>query len=288
MTEALSPPIVTIGEQRLRVSPEHIYLAHKLPATYDYLPWNLIGGIIAEARLDRYCLLDIGANVGDSLAHFRRHSQAPAICVEPSEQFFTLLEQNARSMGPVELIQALVAPDGLVGRVGYGENDRSGWSHPVGENEAAWQGRYVTFETLLAHSHGATILKTDTDGFDAAILHGLLDLTGFDPAKVPIIFFEGPDEEQMRGEPLDLWFSLFEKLQAAGYGLLFLTSRGIPLVYAGECREAARSLLMALMTGMRNGFAICHYFDIIAVQRTLPARIHLLESPLDPRLVPRD
>lgn len=275
---------IYIGSKRLLASSQHIYMNAKLPKTYDYLPWNLLNLIICEAGLEHHCMLDIGANIGDSLAHFRRHSSAPVICVEPSERFFSILEINAADMGDVELINALVAPDSLVGQARYAENNRTGWSRVDGEDEA-WGGKYVTPEQLLNHSHEKMILKTDTDGFDCEILLGFLDSKSFRSENVPIIFFEGPEEGQMRNDDMARWLLAIARLQEKGYGLTFITNRGAPVAYAGTDVEAARSIVMALVSGLRNKYSICHYFDVIAVHKSVRSTIQKLQDPLPESLI---
>lgn len=275
----MTNPTVNVGSFTLEVSPGHIYMSPTLPRTYDFLPWNVIGRVLDEADLADYCLIDIGANVGDSLAHFRCFSSAPAICIEPSDNFFAILERNAAQFDAVTLHKALVAPDGLVGNVTYSENDQTGSSRPGAAGTAVYGGDYVTLGTLLAHGHGKTFLKTDTDGFDADILNALLGTANFVPAEVPLIFFEGPDKKQMQGQPLEDWIALLGRLQDLGYGLLLLTNRGYPVGYADTSPVVIRSIMNALATGMANGFAFCHYLDVIAVHETMGATVHRLERP---------
>lgn len=103
---------VNIGNLSIEVNDGHIYTQENIPATYDFVLWNIIHRLIDIANLDGIELLDIGANVGDSAAHFRRGSNARAVCIEPSDKFYTLLERNSTALGDVELVKALIVPDG--------------------------------------------------------------------------------------------------------------------------------------------------------------------------------
>ena len=43
--------------------------------------------------------MDIGANVGDTVAGFIKHTTAEIICVEPTKKFFTRLQKNVAGFG---------------------------------------------------------------------------------------------------------------------------------------------------------------------------------------------
>ena len=73
---------------------------HSLPYIYDtrpnyqYLPWRRNQEIIKFKHLEDFSLLDLGANIGDSAAHFRNISAAPIYCVEPVDHFFDFIMQR--------------------------------------------------------------------------------------------------------------------------------------------------------------------------------------------------
>lgn len=117
---------VHVGPYPIEVSEGHIYLAPDLPPTYDYVPWNIIAAVTEEVGLRGICLIDVGANVGDSLAHFRRFSNAPVICIEPSPEFFAILEKNSQQFRDVTLINKLLVPDDLRGRVSFQSGSQTG------------------------------------------------------------------------------------------------------------------------------------------------------------------
>ena len=100
--------IVKIGSFEIEVSPNHMYLTHDLPPTYDYVPWNLISNILNEGGRPEAGLIDIGANAGDSIAHFRRRSNATALGIEPEPSYFKMLKANARTLGNIDLRNALL------------------------------------------------------------------------------------------------------------------------------------------------------------------------------------
>lgn len=62
-------------------------------------------------------LIDDGANIGDTIAHFHRFSRGPAIGVEPHDEYFELLQRNLASVENITAIKALVCPPANIGDV---------------------------------------------------------------------------------------------------------------------------------------------------------------------------
>lgn len=250
-----------VGAYDIEVTDGHIYLHPNIPPTYDYVPWNLIGAIMDEGGLEGAELIDIGANVGDSLAHFRRQSSGPVTCIEPAAHFFEILQRNVAQFIDVTLINKLLAPDALLGKVAFASTARTGDSHPLREGEQAWDGEYVTFAEVFTGRAGAFIVKTDTDGFDAQILKALLPHLEHGGVDVPIIFFEGPGKLQIPVRDFRDYEEAAHALQDLGYEILALTNIGMPYAYVGTSNQAFSALLEVLATGYERGTALCHYYD---------------------------
>lgn len=261
----MSLETVNVGPFEIEVSGNHIYLYPHLPSTYDYVPWNVIHHIIAKANLFGATLIDVGANVGDTLAHFRRFSEAPVLCVEPAQNFYDILERNSQQFSNVTLIKKLVVPDDLVGRVSFLSGEQTGASKASSEGDVSWAGEYTTFTELFSSGAGPFIIKSDTDGFDANIIGSALPHISAGSADVPIIFFEGPSEDQMRnGDYLD-YIDLCQDLIDLGYSLLTLTNIGMPYAFS-DTKISITAVFEALGAGYRKGLPLCHYYDFIAIQ----------------------
>ena len=157
-------------------------LSHELPFyRHDHPLYDrAIGRIAADAGGP---IVDIGANVGDTAAEMRAHTDAPILCVEPDDRFFTILSRNAPQLEPIELEHACVA-----GADGSGK--------PLAE-------------ILRAHPAFAepALVKIDTDGMDVPIVLANLDL--LERVK-PVLFFE---YDPHFGATKDV----FERLREIGY-----------------------------------------------------------------------
>jgi FkbM family methyltransferase len=269
--------MVTIGQHEIAVSRSHIFLNPALPPTYDYVPWNLIGGILGETgRMDSR-LIDIGANVGDSLAFFRRFSEAKALCVEPDNEYFSILEENAKILGNVDLRNALVSPEDLVGKTFFSANGQTGMSRRAAEGESTFQGEHISARELMGWAEGRpVVIKTDTDGFDADIIQSILPY--LNRQMVPVIFFEGPSFTQSAEQVVDPYIEACRSLQNSGYKLLVMTNIGMPYAYVDTNVEALVSCFRSLSVGIQRKKALCHYFDIIALHPALTSGLHSLQT----------
>ena len=76
--------------------------------TYDYVHWNIIRALLAENGIRNPELIDVGANVGDTIAHFRRFSAGRAIGVEAYPPYYSLLTQNLANVSGIDTVNALV------------------------------------------------------------------------------------------------------------------------------------------------------------------------------------
>jgi FkbM family methyltransferase len=120
-------------------------------------------------------MIDVGANIGDTIAQLPEIPNAKILCVEGSKQYFDLLRTNFRSDPAVSCVYALIS-DGesdLSSRILV---DAGGTGHPgVSEGPDASRAPVVTLDALLLQYvdfQRANFLKVDTDGFDFRVLEG--------------------------------------------------------------------------------------------------------------------
>jgi FkbM family methyltransferase len=166
-------------------------LSHDLPYHRVVHPGYADNLVRLVAHLDAHTgglrIVDVGANVGDTVALFRSASDAPVLCIEGDDVFFPILERNATALQPVELERAYVAGD----TTGAGRVERAGGTASLVPGERA--GAEATFRSLreILDDHPAfrwaKLLKIDTDGHDAAIIRGAADHLR---ETRPVVFFE--------------------------------------------------------------------------------------------------
>jgi FkbM family methyltransferase len=211
----LGDPVVRfrVGDAELALP-----LSHELPFyRHDHPLYGEAVGRIAAALGGP--VVDVGANVGDTAAIVRAHSDVPVLCVEGDEVFFGLLERNVAQLGDVELERAFVRgsePQGSTGRIERGRGTarlvgRAGATKPLPE-------------ILERHPRFAApaLIKLDTDGMDVPILAANLDLLG---RVRPVVFFEY--DPHLGATP-----EVFVALSHKGYDRAFVYEN------TGEYREA--------------------------------------------------
>jgi FkbM family methyltransferase len=173
-------------------------LSHELPYTLRRSPQysQNIGRVAAavQAKYQNPITLDIGSNVGDTVAILRQHTQAPILSVEGHPRFAVLWRQNA-ARNPAVFAGAVLA-ETLIGpedRVVQGEMvSAKGTAHiAIADQQGAGHSLTLTSLEALLNTYpdfaAAKLIKIDTDGMDAQIITGNIGLIGRLKAAV---FFE--------------------------------------------------------------------------------------------------
>jgi FkbM family methyltransferase len=165
-------------------------LSHPLPYTRSRFPeYSLAVGEIAgslHARRDHNLrIVDVGANVGDTLAIIR--SKAPTavvLCIEGEPAFANLLRQNADALGPVIIEETLVGPGYAEATMAAGRHGTASLVVGVGEHRTE-----ALPDVLMRHPgfERADLVKIDTDGYDIPILIGAGRWLA---ERLPVLFFE--------------------------------------------------------------------------------------------------
>lgn len=134
------------------------------------------------------CIIDVGANVGDSLASMAEQNIKPTyICIEADDAFFQMLQKNVETIkralpgAKIETIKALVGKSIANASL----EGKGGSKHAVvsdnGKEKAA------QLDELLRFNGPIRILKSDVDGFDYDVLNSsMITIERYKP----IIFFE--------------------------------------------------------------------------------------------------
>jgi FkbM family methyltransferase len=135
-------------------------------------------------------VIDVGANVGDTLAGMTdANSTLNYICIEPDDVFFAHLEQNISRIKRVKKDLKVHAIKSLVGKAvsAVDLEGRAGTRHAVMNGKGKI--RSQPLDELIADApHSAIrILKTDVDGFDYDVLDSSLAVIR---RNKPLIYFE--------------------------------------------------------------------------------------------------
>lgn len=217
MRLAISDPVVStsLGECRLQLP-----LSHELPLYRKQFPDYSVnlGRISAEVKrkYPNLRMIDVGANVGDSVAIVRMFTDPPILCVEGEPRFFQLLAVNTLQFCDIELEYTFL---GTTGDHIHAINVQRG-NAQVLLGPVPGTGRICTLSEVLArHPHfvSTKLLKLDAEGFDCKILAGELE---FLKRNKPVLFFEYyPHFCQMAGQNA---LQIFSMLSEIGYSALLI------------------------------------------------------------------
>lgn len=135
-------------------------------------------------------VIDVGANVGDTLAGMTEaNSTLNYICIEPDDLFFEHLTQNISRIKRAKNDLKVFAIKSLVGKAVSGVNleGRAGTKHAVINSKGKI--RSQPLDELLSDAPHSTIriLKTDVDGFDYDVIDSSLSVIR---SNKPLIYFE--------------------------------------------------------------------------------------------------
>jgi FkbM family methyltransferase len=236
-------------------------ISHSLPLVLQYHPEyadNL--SRLASCIYTKYPdlkIIDIGANIGDSVFIIRNKVSCPILCIEGDPIFFKILQTNTATCEDVVIKQVFI-----------GDNDGSankklvvvaGTAHFADSSNTNTEFKKLSSvlkeETQFTQ---AKLLKIDTDGFDLAIIRGSVDYL---QTVKPVLFFEY-DPFFFKNQKED-GVSIFPLLQTLGYHSIIIYDNfgryliSLPLTAANQ---------LADMHGYLRHRQGDYYYDICAVQ----------------------
>jgi FkbM family methyltransferase len=201
-------------------------VVHDLPLNKKLFPLysdNL--GRIAfylTSKYDDLKVIDIGANVGDSVFIIKSKADVPVLCIEGNDYFYSILEKNVSGWNDVFMVKSFIG-DKTESRAGYLFSKGSG---RIRETEDSKEN--ISFDSLSdivkqnPAFENAKLIKIDTDGFDCRIIR---DSLGYFNKSKPVIFFEYDPFllQQLKDDGL----SVFDALSGAGYDtVMFYDNNG--------------------------------------------------------------
>lgn len=154
---------------------------------------------IVNEKWTNYNIIDVGANIGDTVALLRSESIDNKIyCIEPVKDYFDLLKHNTQQFLNIKLFNYWLSEFNDHKLIGSELNEstktalnveiKSGTARQKTSGEAT-KFNVITLSQLVSNESitNVKLLKIDTDGYDFKIIRGGLD---FIKSQKPILFFE--------------------------------------------------------------------------------------------------
>ncbi len=233
LLKRVSDPLVPYT---LEGAPLVVPFSHELPFVRRALPQYASNvGRLAKLVHEKYpdmTLVDIGANVGDTLAILRSFAHFPVLCIEGDDRFFAILEENVRRAGFHEVELARTFVSSTSGQLRAASITGRGTGR-LQESQTGKQTVGVQRLADILHDHPRfaqfRMLKIDTDGFDCRILRGALDVLA---ARRPVIFFEY--DPHFLAQAGDAGIDIFQSLRNIGYVKALAYENNGDYLLAGE------------------------------------------------------
>lgn len=226
---------------------KHAEFARNLPRIAQFI----------EQKYPHYAIIDVGANIGDTVAVLRSAAIENAVfCIEPLEGYFRLLEKNSQQFSHVFLYNYWLS-DTTQNEVSLNLDVKDGTARYTAEGQTA-KLNSVRLDDLVDNQSikNVKLLKIDTDGFDLKILRGSTRLL---EQNYPILFFEYDavylEENQENG-----WDTLKMLRDQIGYDtLLFFDNYGRFLCSVCLSEEQRIKQLLRYVAAYRGKF---QYYDV--------------------------
>lgn len=165
--------------------------SHMLPAYQKHhLKYDRFLPYLAKHVNPSNTIIDVGANVGDSLAAMiETNPHSKYICIEPDELFFDYLQKNIarikHAIGNLKIvsIQALVGKSILSASL----EGHDGTKRAVVTSTGKYKSEPLDLLTSEFTNGAVGLIKSDVDGFDYDVLNSSIDVI---KTYKPILFFE--------------------------------------------------------------------------------------------------
>lgn len=187
-TRLLDDPTV---ELPVHGRPMKMPLSHQLPvyldrfAHYDRLPQRL--GDYLRSKYGQLCCVDVGANVGDTIAAFHPHADDRFLAIEPNPRFNRLLTANWSANPNVTIISDVCSSQAT--EQTFSVRETAGTASIVADSGGHVMRARPLDQIVLDTPFAATanMLKVDTDGHDFQVLAGAEKLIS---SRRPAVLFE--------------------------------------------------------------------------------------------------
>jgi FkbM family methyltransferase len=224
---------------------------------YDSLPSRLSDFI--HNRYGSLICIDVGANIGDTIAAFYKHSDDSFLAIEPNPKFNHYLHHNYGDKEKIRILNCICSSSSSK-TCKFKVNENSGTAS-IASSES---GSLMQTETLdnLIHVYpeysNLNMIKIDTDGHDFKVIEGAREII---VQNLPVILFEC--DAFTNTSYVEDCLNTFSILKDAGYSSLVIYDNYGYLMglYTMDNLHSIRNLLFYQLT---SSFS---YYDILLMKK---------------------
>jgi FkbM family methyltransferase len=249
--------IIEVAGKKIIVDAEHPFATLYIQRA----GYNSELGRLAKIMYSKYPhigVIDVGANVGDTLCIIKNSIPGPVICVEGDTELFTYLSKNAAQFD-----------DTILHNVFLGEKhssmsvitEKDGWNTTIiPANKEESKSKLIEFFTLDEIAERTNniqtfkLLKTDTEGYDVKIIRGGIEYL---KEVKPVILMEY-NRDNMR-QINENGFDTLMLLKNIGYNIVAVYESGGRFILSTTLDSVIMTQLHNYIDGRNSGI---YYFDL--------------------------
>ena len=234
---------------------------HALP-TYKKLNKNydrFLPHLVKYFKSAKYTVVDIGANVGDSLAGMiEKNSKLNFICIEADNSFYDYLKKNLQIIkkniknAKIKIIKEFVG-NNVTNVFLKGKNGTK--KAEINTNGGGI--KCVPLDKILSNESNIRLIKTDTDGFDYDVLNSSISII---KKNKPLIFFEYQFENKNK---IYSYSKTFKQLEKIGYcDWVIFDNYGTIILRTNQLKIIKQLTNYINLQNNLRGTRTIYYFDI--------------------------
>lgn len=217
--------------------------------------------VIAKYKKEFLTVIDVGANIGDTVINIGIHD-AYYLAIEGDSDYCILLERNLQNLKYNAKIENVILSDMNEDNSNYSMHKKQGTAMLV-KNEVPSSAKSITLDCLMTQKYSefhADIIKIDTDGFDFKVMRGGKK---YIEKEQPFIFFEWSWREWEENE--EDMLAVFSFLLSMGYEQLFLYDNFGNMMLPLKTRDI--DILKGLLLYSKSADERIYYYDILAIPK---------------------
>jgi FkbM family methyltransferase len=209
----------------------------------------------------KYTVVDIGANIGDSLAGMiEKNSKLNFICIEADNNFYDYLKKNLQIIkkniknAKVKIIKEFVGKN-ITNVFLKGKNgSKKAEINTNGEGGI----KCLPLDKILSNVSNIRLIKTDTDGFDYDVLNSSISII---KKNKPLIFFEYYFENKYK---IYSYLKTFKLLERIGYcDWVIFDNYGTIILRTNQLKIIEQLTNYINLQNNLSGTRTIYYFDIL-------------------------
>jgi FkbM family methyltransferase len=272
-----APQEYKVGDYSITLPPGHSLPEYQATnRLYDRFPLAL-----GHSKYSGW-ILDIGANIGDTLAALSSFNPKKIVCIEPDAEWFQGLQKMAdivrRSGSTVVCIREAIGQDGS-----KADLTRTGTSTAYFDPSETGGTKLKSLDSVIApiiSDEDLSLIKCDVDGHDAAVLASGKRLI---TEHLPLLYVEA---EVRNPSQMASWAETLSWLADIGYDTFAaIDNFGLPLLRNAGPKEILDCLRYTLDLNTAASTRTSWYFDLFATTAKRKEQFQMIMQGYDEKFI---